>query len=488
VRRSLNDRQVSAVVLALTRHGPLIESGGQRWLMSGAPPLPTGANLTLEYVGTGAPRPARLLAVDARALAPVAIRLQPAVPPPGASSPPAGVPSLAAAVPVETRLIGPAGRPLGPAIASSLSVAGLAAAPGPAPPASSPAAGIAPQALGNRPAPAGATLAATAAAIAHSPAVATANDTSPGSANDAGRATAIAPVSAAAIAPAAPGRPAAPPAGARPPVQVSAGATLPVEVVDRDPQGRLLLQSGALRLRLETRLDLPLGARLAITLPQGLPALSAARPHAADPVRRLMAALLQRPDARVEVGIDALPPPAADHALAARLLRWIQTLAPAPSAAEGAPEPGSDGGRVRAATAEVARPAGEPQRDGWRVLVMPIGLEDPQVLKLHLRAAGGPDRDVPPGRDHGEPVQRAIFEVELSHLGRCQLDVLCQAGRFDLVVRSAAPLGPAIEGEIRGLIAAAHAAAGLTGRLDFRAAALLTLPDPLPATTCQVTA
>ena len=119
---------------------------------------------------------------------------------------------------------------------------------------------------------------------------------------------------------------------------------------------------------------------------------------------------------------------------------------------------------------------------------MPIGLEDPQVLKLHLRAPAEPDRDAQPGRDHGDAVQRAIFEVELSHLGRCQLDVLCQAERFDLVVRSAAPLGPAIEDDIRGLIAAARAAAGLTGRLEFRAAELLTLPDPLPAASRQVTA
>ena len=72
-----------------------------------------------------------------------------------------------------------------------------------------------------------------------------------------------------------------------------------------------------------------------------------------------------------------------------------------------------------------------------------------------------------------------MFEIELSHLGRCQLDVLCQAGRFDLVVRSAAPLDPTLEEHIRGLVAATRAAAGLAGRLEFRAADLLTLPDPL---------
>ena len=251
-----------------------------------------------------------------------------------------------------------------------------------------------------------------------------------------------------------------------------------MEVVDRDARGRLLLQSGDLRLRLETRLDLPLGARLTLALPQDLLPLSGALPAAAaaDPVQRLIAALLRREDPGVathEAG--ALRLPAADHALAARLLRWIQTLtaAPRPAAGEPARVHEKAGEPVRAATPELARQAGEPQPGGWRVLVMPIGVEDPQVLKLHLReAAADPDRDAQPGRNHDGTVQRAIFEVELSHLGRCQLDVLCQAERFDLVVRSAAPLGPAIEDDIRSLIAATRAAAGLAGRLEFRPAEL----------------
>lgn len=441
----------TAVVLALTRQGALIESAGKRWLVSGAPPLPHGATLTLEHAAAGAaPQPARLLAIGARALAPpVAIRLQPVVSRPTEPPPAESGPRDARAVQVEARLIGPAGRPLGPAVTVS-----VAAAPAAIPEA---ARALPPASAG---AAAGPAVAPSAAGNAQPSAAALAG------------------------APTAPAREAAPPVpAAQPPPRIGAGATMPAEVVERDPQGRLLVQSGALRLRLDTPLDLPLGARLALALPQGLPPPSGAPPApAADPVQRLIAALLQPASTGGAAG--GLRLPAADHALAARLLRWVQTLAATPparageSAAAERPEPAGE--PLRVATLELARQAREPQPGGWRVLVMPLGVEDPQILKIHLREpSADPDRDARPGRARGDTIQRAIFEVELSHLGRCQLDVLCQAGRFDLVVRSAAPLGPAVEEHVRGVIAATRAAAGLAGRLEFRPAGLLMLPDPL---------
>ena len=76
-----------------------------------------------------------------------------------------------------------------------------------------------------------------------------------------------------------------------------AGTTLAAEIVGRDSEGRPWLRSGEITLRLETPLEVPLGARLALTLPQGL---SPPSEPAAKPLQRL---------------------PAADHALGARLLR-----------------------------------------------------------------------------------------------------------------------------------------------------------------------
>jgi hypothetical protein len=74
-----------------------------------------------------------------------------------------------------------------------------------------------------------------------------------------------------------------------------------------------------------------------------------------------------------------------------------------------------------------------------------------------------------------------VFEVEFGALGRCQIDVLCQARRFDLLVRTEQPLPPALRREIRELYLAARDAAGLIGTARFRAGQLLALPEPSAA-------
>jgi hypothetical protein len=248
----------TAVVLAPTRQGALIESAGERWLMHGAPPLPRGAKLTLEHAAPGAaPQPARLLAIGARALAaPLAVQLQ-AVPSRPSTPPPAeSLARGAGAVQAEARLVGAAGRPLGPPVAITLTAAAPATpqATRALPPASAGAA-------------AGPAIASPVAGVAKP------------------------------SAPAPPGTTTAPAPRAEPsppqPLPLAAGTVLPAKVVGRDPHGHLLLQSGALRLRLETPLDLPPGARLTLALPLGLPPPAGAIPApAADPMQRLVAALL----------------------------------------------------------------------------------------------------------------------------------------------------------------------------------------------------
>ena len=366
-------RPASALVLAPTRHGPLIETAGRRWLVSGAPPLPQGAKLTLAEPVTGTrPQPARLLAIGERLLAkPVTVRLQAAGPRP--SAPPPGA-SLPRPLPVAARLIGPTGRGLGPPLTIGL-------------------------------------------ALAADPAVA---------------------------------------------------AMLPAEVLRRDAQGRLLLAAHGLRLRLEAALDLPPGTRVLLALPPGLTPGDAA---STDPLRLTIGLLLQR-EAAADTG-DRPRLPAPDHALAARLLRWVHAL----TGGGQADEPAALGG----APSELAQQAREPQAGGWRLLAMPFGIDEPQALKLWLRPPPPePEDERRPARERGGAPQRAVFALELSQLGACQLDVLCHDKRFDLVVRTTRPLCATIEDEIRSLVAASRAAAGLSGRLDFRHGDLLALPGPLP--------
>jgi hypothetical protein len=71
--------------------------------------------------------------------------------------------------------------------------------------------------------------------------------------------------------------------------------------------------------------------------------------------------------------------------------------------------------------------------------------------------------------------------VEFGALGRCQIDVLCQARRFDLLVRTEQPLSPDLRRELRELYLAARDAAGLVGTARFRTGQLLALPEPSAA-------
>jgi hypothetical protein len=297
------------------------------------------------------------------------------------------------------------------------------------------------------------------------------------------------------------GRPAGPPIPIRlaatgdptpgPPGQaVSAGGALTAEVSRSDPSGGLLLRAAGLTLRLETAVDVPAGARLQLVLPDGF----ASRPGEPAPTpgddafHQLLNALLQRPTATGDAGgLAELRLPPADHALAARLLRWIETLRASPGAPDseagadaGGPDPQPEAGPLRSALSALGQHAREPQASGWRVLVMPLGVEDPSPLRLYLRDLP-PDREghPRPGRDRRSAAQRAVFEVELSQLGRCQLDVLCQARRFDLAVRTDRPLAAALQDDIRALLNAACEIAGVAGKVEFRVAELLTLPDPL---------
>ena len=74
-----------------------------------------------------------------------------------------------------------------------------------------------------------------------------------------------------------------------------------------------------------------------------------------------------------------------------------------------------------------------------------------------------------------------MFDFEFSELGRCQLDVLCQARRFDLLVRTGQPLPARVRRDVRELYLAARDVAGLVGEVRFRAGQWLALPEPTGA-------
>jgi hypothetical protein len=64
--------------------------------------------------------------------------------------------------------------------------------------------------------------------------------------------------------------------------------------------------------------------------------------------------------------------------------------------------------------------------------------------------------------------QRAVFDVDFSQIGRCQIDALCQDRRFDLLLRSERALAPAHRQQITDLFHSACEIAGLTGEIGYR--------------------
>jgi hypothetical protein len=266
------------------------------------------------------------------------------------------------------------------------------------------------------------------------------------------------------------------------------GHALEVIVLPRDALGRTLLRAAGVTLQLDTPVDLPAGARLQLTVPAGTTGAGAASLQA-GPLEavRTLAAALREPAGMTEptyAGTLRLPEP--DATLAARLLRLVQLIAPSSADADArrpAERAGFEGqpgaARITAALADLGRLAGEPQSGGWRVLLLPLGFEGAPLLRLYVREdshqnGGGKEQH----NERSGPARRAVFEVEFGVLGRCQIDALCQARRFDLLVRTEQPLPPHVRREIRELYGVARDAGGLVGTARFRAGELLVLPEP----------
>ena len=270
------------------------------------------------------------------------------------------------------------------------------------------------------------------------------------------------------------------------------GRALEAVVLPRDALGRTLLRAAGLTMWVDTPLDLPAGARLQLSLPAAPARFGLALPEAGplEAVRTLAAWLRGQAGVAEPAHAGALRLPEPDATLASRLLRLVQLIVPRaggadvrrpaePALAEG--QPGA--ARVTAALAELGRVAGEPQHGGWRVLLLPLAFEGAPLLRLYLREdpADGNDGGTDHEADGSRAARRAVFEVEFGALGRCQIDVLCQARRFDLLVRTEQPLPPDLRSDIRELYLAARDAAGLVGAARFRAGQLLALPEPTAA-------
>jgi hypothetical protein len=208
---------------------------------------------------------------------------------------------------------------------------------------------------------------------------------------------------------------------------------------------------------------------------------SGARP-VAEPVTAAPGAQQGGPQPAPEpVGPPGGASPTLEPAGAARLLQAILLARAGPVTSRkprsGEALPDRAATPVASLAGETAEPPRQSQAGGWRLLLLPFGVEPADWLKLYL-GEDALEGERQASEAEAASARRAIFELELSHLGRCQLDALCHGQRFDLMVRSERAFDASLQSEIRAAHQEALDAAGWSGAIGFCSPDLLIMPVP----------
>ncbi len=141
--------------------------------------------------------------------------------------------------------------------------------------------------------------------------------------------------------------------------------------------------------------------------------------------------------------------------------------------------------RLKKDFARMSRLAAEPAQGEWRGYLVPVldGEALSQVRLFVRRPESDPESDeAGDGPAAPERATRFVVEVAFSRLGELQLDGLIQGRRFDLILRSRAPLPEPLRRDIAEIYEAASATTGYSGQLVFQASADWA-PLPLDAMT-----
>jgi hypothetical protein len=153
-------------------------------------------------------------------------------------------------------------------------------------------------------------------------------------------------------------------------------------------------------------------------------------------------------------------------------------------------------GALRRDLADLAGRVRESPGGEWRAMTLPFADQSEiSPIAVVVRVPGGRgDAGDDEARDGdgdaeggGDPGQRFLVDVTLSHIGRMQIDGLMQARarRLQIILRTDRPLPPAMCRDLQALAADSLAALGLDGALSFRSgdAFLDPVPAPPPAGT-----
>lgn len=297
----------------------------------------------------------------------------------------------------------------------------------------------------------------------------------------------------------------------RPAVKPAPGMVVEGRVVGPDGQGATIVQTAQGSLALRSPIPLPTGSTVVLQVPpgggdqvvvvsiDGRPALAAPMPTAnlptpaalvnpAEPtlalarewpaLREAMAAINQaEPDGVAARVLDmAVPRPglnlAPTLALAIGALRegnlkgWIGD-APADTLTKAGRT--DLAGRVGEEFGKLARLADPPaSQQDWRAYLVPFhDGQQLQQIQLFTRKHQSNGKDA----EGDDITARFVFDIELTRLGRIQLDGLAGEKRFDLMVRSRTPLTSEMRTHITLLFGAAREEGGFQGEVGFQTVA-----------------
>lgn len=114
--------------------------------------------------------------------------------------------------------------------------------------------------------------------------------------------------------------------------------------------------------------------------------------------------------------------------------------------------------------------ADEPRAGDWRTFLIPFHNDNAiEQIRLFKRTAGEQPED---DGEEGRKGTRFILDLELSRLGRLQIDGLVyeKEKRLDLIVRTENKLATKMQNDIRNIFENANGVTGLKGRIVFQAA------------------
>ena len=284
--------------------------------------------------------------------------------------------------------------------------------------------------------------------------------------------------------PAATPAPATTPPPVQPPLPQGGAATLPATVAGTTNTGQPILTTDRGVLVLNTRVPLPPGTQVAVSLPAPPPA--AEQPFDAlrgrdwpalqdaldvlartDPAgaRTLANAILPQVNPRLAATLLAF----AGHVKKGDARSWLGE--PAAQALE------SLGRRELVEKLgedfkQLAQQASEPLPGDWRAYSIPFS-DGTELSRINLYVrhpdAEEVDEDGENAAGSSARANRFLIDLTLSRLGELQLDGLVRHRRFDLILRTHLPLPPEMRREIGRIFHDSVEALGMTGGVSFQA-------------------